>query len=203
MLLITHNLAVVAYLAEKVYVMYAGKVMEWGDKAKVLREPEHPYTKALMSAVPIAGQSRTRTVLRGDPPNLIDPPLACRFHPRCPVAFNLCGWRADEVAEDLTYLIMGKYYATFGDGIEFEAEDDRTLVLRGTADAAKVRSVVAAEREEARSLQGIESVTSSSGSVVLRLHPFVEPQLYQIPDGREVACLLFRPDARTAPPPAG
>src|SRR5438445_1476782 len=105
MLLITHNLAVVAYLAEYVYVMYAGKIMEWGAKGKVLRDPQHPYTKALMSSVPVIGETRARSILRGDPPNLIVPPLACRFHPRCPVAFEVCGWSPEEVAEDLEFLV--------------------------------------------------------------------------------------------------
>ncbi len=198
MLLITHNIAVVAYLAEKVYVMYAGKVMEWGDKAKVLREPEHPYTKALMSAVPIAGVKRTRVILRGDPPNLIEPPLACRFHPRCPVAFEICGWTADEVAEDLAYLLMGKHFATFGDALQFEADSDRSLVIQGTSDAAKVREVVDQEKEETRSLTGIASITSSEGKVVISLHAPVEPRMYPIPDGREINCLLFRPGAQSA-----
>src|SRR2546422_4141331 len=112
MLLITHNIAVVAYLAEYVYVMYAGKIMEWGAKGKVLRDPQHPYTKALMSSVPVIGETRTRSILRGDPPNPIVPPLACRFHPRCPVAFEPCGWSAEEVAEDLEFLLAGKYYGT-------------------------------------------------------------------------------------------
>ena len=202
MLLITHNIAVVAYLAEKVYVMYAGKVMEWGDKAKVLREPEHPYTKALMSAVPIAGEKRTRVILRGDPPNLVEPPLACRFHPRCPVAFDICGWTADEVAEDLAYLLMGKHFTTFGDALQFEAEGDRGLVILGTSDAAKVQEVVDREKEDTRSLTGIASIASSEGKVVLTLHAPTEPRMYPIPDGREINCLLFRPGARSVAPEA-
>src|SRR5438445_2878497 len=76
MLLITHNIAVVAYLAEYVYVMYAGKIMEWGDKRKVLRDPQHPYTKALMSSGPIMGETMTRTVVSGDPRTRAVPTLA-------------------------------------------------------------------------------------------------------------------------------
>ncbi len=195
MLLITHNIAVVAYLAEKVYVMYAGKIMEWGDKAKVLREPEHPYTKALMSAVPIAGQKRTRTILRGDPPNLVTPPLACRFHPRCPVAFDICGWDAGELAEDLEYLLMGKYFATFGDKLEFDAQEDGSLAIHGVADPRAVLDMVAREKEDVRSLTSIESVAAADGGVVVRLHEAVDPNMYSLPDGREVKCLLFRPGA--------
>src|SRR5438093_5647868 len=156
MLLITHNIAVVAYLAEYVYVMDAGKIMEWGDKRKVLRDPQHPYTKALMSSVPVIGETMTRTVLRGDPPNLVVPPLACRFHPRCPVAFEVCGWSADEVVEDLEYLLAGKYYGTFGDGVHVATEGDRTIVVQGTTDAQRISELVAREQEEIRSLRGIK-----------------------------------------------
>lgn len=195
MLLITHNIAVVAYLAEKVYVMYAGKVMEWGDKQKVLREPEHPYTKALMSAVPIAGQKRSRTILRGDPPNLIEPPLACRFHPRCPVAFEVCGWDAGELAEDLTYVLTGKYYSTFGDALEIAPESENTVAVQGTTAVQAIQDAIDREKEEVRSLTGIKSVTSGEGKVVLTLYDPVDPGMYPLPDGREVKCLLFRPTA--------
>src|SRR5207244_6670298 len=147
MLLITHNIAVVAYLAEYVYVMYASKIMEWGEKGKVLRDPQHPYTKALMSSVPVIGETMTRTILRGDPPNLITPPLACRFHPRCPVAFEVCGWSAEEVAEDLEYLLAGKYFGTFGDAAEVLAEGDRTILIQGTTDATGIQALVGLERE--------------------------------------------------------
>ncbi len=197
MLLITHNIAVVAYLAERVYVMYAGKIMEWGGKDQVLRDPEHPYTRALMSAVPIAGERRVRTVLRGDPPNLIAPPLACRFHPRCPAGFEICGWSAEEVADDLGNLLMGKYFATFGDALTLTAVDDLTLAIAGTAAADKVREVVNAEREDVRALKGIKAVGLEGGQVVVRLYQPTDPDMYTIPDGREVKCLLFRPEAAT------
>src|SRR6058998_343150 len=170
MLLITHNIAVVAYLAEYVYVMYAGKIMEWGAKGKVLRDPQHPYTKALMSSVPVIGETMTRTILRGDPPNLVNPPIACRFHPRCPVAFDVCGWTAEEVAEDLEYLLGGKYYGTFGDGVRVTTEGERTLTIQGTADAQRISELVAREQEEIRSLKGIKAVDVADGATSVRLH---------------------------------
>ena len=202
MLLITHNIAVVAYLAEHVYVMYAGKIMEWGDRAQVLRSPEHPYTKALMSAVPIIGTKVNRTILRGDPPNLVTPPVACRFHPRCPVAFDICGWTADEVVDDLGYVLTGKYFSTFGDRLVLDAPDTKTIVIQGTADAAKVQQVLEAEREESRSLFSVKSVAAANGGVVLSLHDPVDPLMYLLPDGRHAKCLLFRP-AGPAATPAG
>src|SRR5881296_2439168 len=200
MLLITHNIAVVAYLAEYVYVMYAGKIMEWGEKGKVLRDPQHPYTKALMSSVPVIGETMTRTILRGDPPNLVNPPIACQFHPRCPVAFEVCGWSAEEVAEDLEYLLAGKYYEGFGDAVSVIAEGERTITIQGTTDAERIRELVGLENEEVRSLKSVEAIDVSDGSTVVRLHEPVEPEMYPAPDGRQVKCLLFRPDVS---PPTG
>src|SRR3989441_2400526 len=192
MLLITHNIAVVAYLAEYVYVMYAGKIMEWGAKGKVLRDPQHPYTKALMSSVPVIGETRTRSILRGDPPNLIVPPLACRFHPRCPVAFEVCGWSPEEVAEDLEFLVGGKYYGTFGDGVRLTVEGDRTIIIQGTTDAQRIQELVGLEREYVRSLKSVQAIDVTDGTTVVRLYEPVEPEMYPSPDGREVKCLLFR-----------
>lgn len=192
MLLITHNIAVVAYLAEYVYVMYAGKIMEWGAKGKVLRDPQHPYTKALMSSVPVAGETKTRATLRGDPPNLVAPPIACRFHPRCPVAFEACGWSADEVAEDLEYLLTGKYYGTFGEAVSVTTDGDGSIVIHGTTDAARIRELVGSETEDVRSLKGIQAIDEAAAEIVVRLHEPVEPEMYPSPDGRQVKCLLFR-----------
>jgi len=91
-LFITHNLAVVEYLAHEVAVMYLGRIVEHGAAADVLRAPRHPYTQALVSAVPRiephAGEGIIR--LAGDQPSPLDPPEGCHFHPRCPHASEIC-----------------------------------------------------------------------------------------------------------------
>lgn len=88
---ITHDMGVVAEIADRVAVMYAGKLVELGDTTEVFHHPIHPYTQALTSAFPsIHGEKRPLASLPGDPPNLIDPPQGCRFHPRCPYATDVC-----------------------------------------------------------------------------------------------------------------
>jgi peptide/nickel transport system ATP-binding protein len=91
-LFITHNISVVAYLAHEVAVMYLGRIVERGTVAEVLENPQHPYTQALLSAVPVAEPGSQRQVihLEGDMPSPSNPPAGCHFHPRCPQATKEC-----------------------------------------------------------------------------------------------------------------
>ena len=88
---ITHDMAVVAEVTDRIGVMYAGRLVEFGNTADVFRAPMHPYTAALMSSFPsVSGERRPLGSLSGEPPNLLDPPLGCAFHPRCSYATEVC-----------------------------------------------------------------------------------------------------------------
>ena len=91
-LFITHNLSVVSYLADRVAVMYLGRIVEEGPVAAVLERPLHPYTQALLSAVPVIDEESRREIIRleGDIPSPAEPPAGCHFHPRCPQAMAAC-----------------------------------------------------------------------------------------------------------------
>jgi len=92
-LIITHNISVAEYLSDRIYVMYAGGIVEQGPTDEVIKKPRHPYTIALLSSAPIPDPKRRnllRTEIAGEPPSAIDPPAGCRFNPRCKFAKEIC-----------------------------------------------------------------------------------------------------------------
>ena len=108
-IIISHDLAVVEYICDRIAVMYLGKIVETCSYRKLYTTPKHPYTRALLSAVPTADTKtrKERIILTGDVPSPIDPPSGCRFHPRCPSRMEIC----DRIEPELKDLGDAHYVA--------------------------------------------------------------------------------------------
>jgi peptide/nickel transport system ATP-binding protein len=108
LLFISHDLAIVEHMTHRVAVMYLGKIVEVAPKRNIFAAPKHPYTKALLSAVPVPepGAARQRIILKGDVPSPINPPKGCRFHTRCPYVYDRC-----RVEEPELRLTAGGHFA--------------------------------------------------------------------------------------------
>jgi peptide/nickel transport system ATP-binding protein len=98
MMFVTHDMAVHANLSDRLGIMYAGRLVEEGLTAEVFGRPAHPYTAHLIASLPRIGDTQAREGLAGAPPNLADPPPGCRFHPRCPLAMEVCKRDVPEMA---------------------------------------------------------------------------------------------------------
>jgi peptide/nickel transport system ATP-binding protein len=99
MILVSHDLAVITEVCDRIVVMYGGQIVEEGDTATIISEPRHPYTRALLEALPQGGERGELRSIPGAPPSLIEPPSGCRFAPRCPLATHECASWATELLD--------------------------------------------------------------------------------------------------------
>ncbi len=196
-LFITHDLGLAWIIADKIAVMYLGKIVERGDGPVVIKEPQHPYTKSLISVVPSPNPEirREKIILKGERPNPVDIPAGCRFHPRCPNAVGVCGWDAGEVKEELTRLLQEdetSFPEARGAG---PIAPDNSLELLVTTSDAEAFGGYLRQRVQDMGLTrppigAIRAITPEDGHVRLVLREPKEPELRPTPNGALVACLL-------------
>ncbi len=202
-LLITHNLSVVRHMADRVAVMYLGRILERTRTAELFADPMHPYTKALLSAVPVPDpkRRRERIILPGDVPSPIAPPAGCRFHTRCNVVLPHCGWSPRDVAATAAYLFDPSRNPEASDLPPLEEvtiRGDEVLLLRYREPATeshrlRVEALVKARssRPDGIAFRAIPRVGLDAGRVVLEFLPPLEPELLEIVPHHFVACYLY------------
>ena len=209
-LYITHDLATAKFFCDRIAIMYLGRIVEIGPSEAIYRDPKHPYTQALLRAIPEPDPKRgvPRDIPRGEVPDAARPPLGCSFHPRCSQAFEVCGWES----RDLRDLLEARWAAAGQEQYEAErslfgkmtALDRPSTSVRLTpekgASAAQLVQVLDDQREqdpEEPFWTGVERLGTDQSTVDVAFHEPREPRLRDV-DEVQVACHLHDPDALAA-----
>ncbi len=205
---ITHDLATAKFFCDRIAIMYLGKIVEIGPAREIYADPKHPYTAALLRAIPEPDPARTipRDLPRGEVPDAVSPPLGCRFHPRCPKAFEVCGWES----RDLRTLLEARW--TQLSEPEYEAERDLIgdldeldepaleAVLPAAGEAQEAEEVLAAMREGAPEdplWKGVAEIGPDRRGARVRFNEAREPRELEHGETR-VQCHLHDPEALAA-----
>jgi oligopeptide/dipeptide ABC transporter ATP-binding protein len=202
-LYITHDLATAKFFCDRIAIMYLGRIVEIGPAHAIYEDPKHPYTQALLRAIPEPDPARgaPRDLPRGEVPDAARPPLGCSFHPRCPKAFGVCGWEARDL-RDLLEIRWAKggrelYEAESALVGELKPLDDPSTSVslpapRGGT-AAGVLSVLESAREaspEDPLWTGVETLRADGDHVSVGFQEPREPRLQRIGEV-DVACHLY------------
>jgi oligopeptide/dipeptide ABC transporter ATP-binding protein len=197
---ITHDLATAKFFCDRVAIMYLGRIVEIGPTEEIFADPKHPYTKALLKAIPEPDPHKMvpRDLPRGEIPDAANPPLGCSFHPRCPEAVAECGWESRDLhnllEEHWTRQDPSVYEAERGLVGDLEALDApvKRVTVGSGADASRVKGLlerVRAENREEPLWQGVDQITETASGAEVVFHKGYDPELRRS-GGVEVACVL-------------
>lgn len=204
---ITHDLASAKYICDRIAIMYLGRIVEIGPSDEIFANPRHPYTQALLKAIPEPDPDRMlpRDLPRGEIPDAAVPPLGCSFHPRCPVAVQECGWES----RDLRTLLEEHW--TRNSGATYDAERDMAgdldkldkpelsahLGAKDSQGTLALLNRIRAENPDEPFWRGVAGIEEDGSGVRLEFHQPHDPALRPV-GGVEVACVLYPED-----PPGG
>jgi len=137
-LFITHDLATAKFICDRIAIMYLGRIVEFGDAKAIFNDPKHPYTQALLAAIPSPDPDarRLKTLPKGEVPDAVNPPKGCRFHPRCPVATPTCGWEPQDMLDLLDQRALDEEVsrrdeAVLGPRSRMQVEEQRLRIRTG------------------------------------------------------------------------
>jgi peptide/nickel transport system ATP-binding protein len=209
---ITHDLASARFFCDRIAIMYLGRIVEIGTTSEIFDNPRHPYTQALLRAVPDPDPSRgvARDLPRGEVPDAADPPAGCPFHPRCPQAFAPCGWQARDVRmilEQRWTTVEPEQYqrelAQVGDPERFSDDDTRAggVIRPQSGSPEQLLELLQQERDahpDEPLWKGVHGLEADNGAVRIDFAERRVPQLLPVTGSSvEVACHLYHdPDAQ-------
>jgi oligopeptide/dipeptide ABC transporter ATP-binding protein len=188
-LFITHNLSVVRHMADRIVVMYLGKVAEAGDTAAIFERPQHPYTEALLAASPevTADPNVEMPTLEGSVPDPARPPQGCRFHTRCPVVTPICGWEIDDVVRWLEN--REGMFDTLS-GVERRSAFQADLIFDDPHSAERLAAALNSEAVPAPMRAALRALTVDANKVRVSFQDVDEVELTQRGPGHFAACVL-------------
>jgi oligopeptide/dipeptide ABC transporter ATP-binding protein len=203
-LYITHDLATARFFCDRIAIMYLGRIVEIGPADAIFADPKHPYTQALLKAIPEPDPARAvpRDLPRGEVPDAASPPLGCSFHPRCPRAFEPCGWES----RDLRDLLEARWARLAGeprveeeqvvigdlDVLDRPSPEVRLAASRGreAQEVVALLDRVRAEDPQEPFWRGVDRLEASGTHVALDFQPPQDPRLQPV-DDVSVACHLY------------
>jgi peptide/nickel transport system ATP-binding protein len=209
-LYITHDLATAKFFCDRIAIMYLGRIVEIGPSQAIYEDPKHPYTQALLRAIPEPDPRRTvpRDLPRGEVPDAARPPLGCSFHPRCPRAFEVCGWETRDLRDLLEARWAGmsqeRYeaeQAAFADlaALETPSTHVRLKASRGSTgeDLLSILESSLTENPEEPFWSGVRRMTPGDDQLDVEWNEPHDPRLLEAGDVR-VECHLYDEDALRA-----
>jgi peptide/nickel transport system ATP-binding protein len=190
-LFISHDLSVVRHMADRIVVMYVGRVAEAGPTGAIFDHPVHPYTQALLAASPdVTTEDAAMQALEGSVPDPARPPSGCRFHTRCPVATPACGWDIDDVVRWLEDS-DGMFDALTG--VTRASEFDAWFTFDGAEDAGRLGSALQSDAVAASMRTALEQVTVDENRVRVQFAPVDPVELTARGPDHVAACVLDQP----------
>ncbi len=206
-LYITHDLATAKFFCDRIAILYLGRIVETGPSKAIYEDPKHPYTKALLRAIPEPDPRKSvpRDLPRGEVPDAARPPLGCSFHPRCPAAFEVCGWET----RDLRDLLEARWaaqgpeqyraeQALFQTDTSLDEPASKIRLAAGkNASGGQLRDLLGALRADAPDdpfWRGVRRVAADDRGMDVEWHEPVEPRLLHSGDV-DVECHLYDDEA--------
>ncbi|MFL6137969.1 MAG: ABC transporter ATP-binding protein [Frankiaceae bacterium] len=209
-LYITHDLATAKFFCDRIAIMYLGRVVEIGAPEEIYADPKHPYTRALLRAIPEPDPRKSipRDLPRGEVPDAARPPLGCSFHPRCPHAFAVCGWESRDLRTLLEDRWTAKGDATYeverplvGNLDTLDAPTHQAWLGAGTShtgdEVAGLLTRIRQDDPDEPMWRAVEAVEPDGGGVTVGYHEGIDPELRPA-GGVQVACHLYGEHAELA-----